>query len=449
MPRLNLTAESVNALRLLDQGQVIYRDTKLQGFGVRVGTSAVAFFVEKRVDGRNVRHTLGQRGALTADQARKKAQVALGTMTSGVDLNAARKAARGARAAKSAAARLAEGHTLAALCDHYVDYLKRLGKQSATDARGIFEKWVKGSEFAALPARDFTPKHATALIRLAIEAGRIRTAAKLRSYLRAAFALAQGAETNAKAPAALVPFTIEVNPVASTAAISGANGARDVTLTELELGEVLRLLYAARQTAYDDALAAIELSVRLGGQRLAQVLRLTTADVETAAHRVTLLDGKGRRQTPRRHVLPLVDGAADLMAEILKHRRGANLFGEKDKPTSPDTVARKGVELMAQAQANVAKHHKSAAPRPKIEPRDLRRTAETMLAAMGISKDLRAQLQSHGLGGVQDRHYDRHDYMAEKRAALMAWNDHLQALMDRKAAATNVRKLSRAARTAA
>jgi hypothetical protein len=38
---------------------------------------------------------------------------------------------------------------------------------------------------------------------------------------------------------------------------------------------------------------------------------------------------------------------------------------------------------------------------------------------------LRAQLQSHGLGGVQDAHYDRHDYMLEKRRALEAWERRL------------------------
>jgi hypothetical protein len=49
---------------------------------------------------------------------------------------------------------------------------------------------------------------------------------------------------------------------------------------------------------------------------------------------------------------------------------------------------------------------------------DLRRTVETRLSALGVPLEVRAHLQSHGLGGVQARHYDRHDYMAEKRAAL-------------------------------
>jgi len=58
-----------------------------------------------------------------------------------------------------------------------------------------------------------------------------------------------------------------------------------------------------------------------------------------------------------------------------------------------------------------------------VEMRDLRRTCETMLAAMGVSSDVRAHLQSHGLGGVQTRHYDRHSTMDEKRKALELWEE--------------------------
>ena len=61
--------------------------------------------------------------------------------------------------------------------------------------------------------------------------------------------------------------------------------------------------------------------------------------------------------------------------------------------------------------------------------RDLRRTAETHMAALGISSDVRAQIQSHGLGGIQARHYDRHDYMPEKRAALALWVQRLKGVV--------------------
>ncbi len=64
--------------------------------------------------------------------------------------------------------------------------------------------------------------------------------------------------------------------------------------------------------------------------------------------------------------------------------------------------------------------------REPFQLRDIRRTCETRLAAMGVSKDVRAQLQSHGLGGIQGRHYDKHDYLAEKSAALAAWAKFLE-----------------------
>lgn len=442
MSRLHLTAESVNRLPLRGAGQAIYRDTSLPGFGVRVGTTAVAFFVEKRVDGRNVRHTIGLRGQLTAAQARERAQIALGRMTSGHDLNVQRRERREQIKAEQTARAEGAQRNVKALCDWYVKHQTALGKQSATDARGILARYVDGSAFASTPAREFTPKQATALIRSVVEDGKKRTAAKLRAYLRAAFALAQGAETNPQAPAALVLFGVEANPVASTAAIKNACGARDVTLTERELGEALKLLRQRRKERHDDALAAIELSLLLGGQRLAQVLRIEASDVDLRAGTVTLLDPKGRRETARRHVLPLTPAALDLIKATLKVRRADWLFGDKAARTSPDTVARKGVQLLAEAQANT---QRSGVERPKLEPRDLRRTAETMLAQMGISKDVRAQLLSHGLGGVQARHYDQHDYMTEKRAALTAWSSRLQALAAGKTAPSNVRRLARAA----
>jgi hypothetical protein len=57
----------------------------------------------------------------------------------------------------------------------------------------------------------------------------------------------------------------------------------------------------------------------------------------------------------------------------------------------------------------------------KIEGFKLKRIrsgVETLLAANGISREIRGHLQSHGLTGVQARHYDGHDYMPEKRKAL-------------------------------
>lgn len=68
--------------------------------------------------------------------------------------------------------------------------------------------------------------------------------------------------------------------------------------------------------------------------------------------------------------------------------------------------------------------------------RDIRRTCETMLTKIGVSKDLRAQLLSHGLSGVQDAHYDRHDYLDEKRSALLTWETYLGKIRGQEATRT-------------
>ena len=48
----------------------------------------------------------------------------------------------------------------------------------------------------------------------------------------------------------------------------------------------------------------------------------------------------------------------------------------------------------------------------------IRSGVETLLAANGVSREVRGHLQSHGLTGVQARHYDGHDCMPEKRQAV-------------------------------
>jgi hypothetical protein len=63
---------------------------------------------------------------------------------------------------------------------------------------------------------------------------------------------------------------------------------------------------------------------------------------------------------------------------------------------------------------------KEAAPAAiaAFQAKRIRSGVETALAAARISKDVRGRLQSHGITGVQDRHYDGHEYMDEKRHAL-------------------------------
>src|SRR4029077_3243895 len=95
----------------------------------------------------------------------------------------------------------------------------------------------------------------------------------------------------------------------------------------------------------------------------------------------------------------------------------------KDAPLRPETVT---TAASALAAALFAKPKSERVISARFQLRDIRRTCETELARMGVSKDVRAQIQSHGLGGIQGRHYDKYDYMTEKATALRAWAKYLE-----------------------
>ncbi len=334
----------------------------------------------------------------------------------------------------------------------YAAHLTAQGRASGADALAMFRRHVFDAwpTYADMRAVDLKRRDVTAILRTATEAGKGRTAGKLRSYIRAAYALALRAESDPTAPATFVAFGIEANP----AALSQYNRARDRTLTAGELGFYLRALEAAPVSEARDALL---LALLLGGQRPAQLLRATRADVDLHARTIRLLDPKGKRAQPRAHVLPLTDEAAAIVACRLelatvhvsrRQRQQARkegrelpapqaspwLFSADGKcPTRPETLCKMVRTLATAATADKALQ-KARASLGLFELRDVRRTCETMLAALGISRDVRAQIQSHGLGGIQQRHYDRHDYMREKAAALEQWGAYLAGLRDERVA---------------
>jgi integrase len=78
-----------------DRDQVFYRDDILKGFAVRVTSNGVkSFIVEKLVNGKVRRMTLGRYGELTVELARKEAQKLLGKIATGIDPIAEKKSVK-------------------------------------------------------------------------------------------------------------------------------------------------------------------------------------------------------------------------------------------------------------------------------------------------------------------------------------------------------------------
>lgn len=81
---VNLTKTVIDKTPLPQVGQLILRDAKLKGFGVRILPSGSRSFIfEKRVEGRVRRMTIGKYGELTCEQARKQATKLAGQLAMG------------------------------------------------------------------------------------------------------------------------------------------------------------------------------------------------------------------------------------------------------------------------------------------------------------------------------------------------------------------------------
>ena len=324
-----------------------------------------------------------------------------------------------AEAAAEAARRAEEErskYTLGNLMESYAGHLERQGKvKSAYDVRNTIKLHLTQAapELVALPAGQVSKALLAARIRAIREAGMERTAGKLRSFLFAAYALAQRAEGDSAAPSALIAFDIQTNPLTAIRAIPVRPGERTLSRQEL------RTLIGKLGVSLADQ--ALKLALYAGGQRVSQLLRAQVSDFDAESGILRLWDPKGRRLTPREHRLPLGPVATQLVKDLVARARQEQpealdppLFASGAKVMVVSTLTHRLMELSTELNG------------AKFDYRDLRRSVETEMASLGFSTDLRAQILSHGLSGVQSKHYDRHSYLDEKSAALAKWERHLE-----------------------
>lgn len=366
---------------------------------------------------------------MTLDEARKRAGELAQLHAGGVKDIAAYLHDEEMKAAREREARLAEERTQSAtlgrLLDTYVAHLEGLGKHlSAKDAGGLFRRHVEkgapeliGKRAAAIGRDDILQ-----MLRHAREKGLKRSVNKLRSYLMAAFNLPLLAQSDVDLALSVKDdFGLSANPVSATRPIRKFEVARDRVMTDEEIRGLWNALDGAKPFVRD----VVCLALILGGQRIGQLLRVSAADVDLVTGTIRLLDPKGRRSQPRVHLLPVPAEAKPIIERLIKQN-----------PKAPSIFSITGESVphladVSRAVSDIAAKLHGDRVGERFCLRDVRRTCETRLAALKVSKDVRAQLQSHGLGGVQDRHYDRHGYMDEKAEALRVWNDSLTKLLKR------------------
>ncbi|MBA0284484.1 integrase [Stenotrophomonas maltophilia] len=339
-------------------------------------------------------------------------------------------AAEAAAAERAKAEALAEstrrsGATLGALMMAYAQSLEDSGKVSAAATRASIKRHIEDPWPAlwARPASELELDDLLPILSRLVRAKKLREGGKIRSYLRAAYAAAIAAKQDAAAPDALRVLNVSRNPARDLATLDSGQP-RDRVLSVAELRAYWRRIEAlpGRQGAL------LRFHLLTGGQRIAQLMRLKWSDhdhdMDTGTGSVRLLDIKGRRRVPRVHLVPLLP----LMAADL-----ATLRGDDDNDDDDDNGAKPHLFSLTAGKAPATYDEFRGIMDPVVAsmvvageltspftPGDLRRTVETRLAALGLSEEVRGHLQSHGLSGVQKRHYNFFEYDAEKRAAVEA-----------------------------
>ncbi len=135
-----------------------------------------------------------------------------------------------------------------------------------------------------------------------------------------------------------------------------------------------------------------------------------------------------RVKNKRNHLIPL----SSLAVETIK--AAICLTSEDDEFLFPTRLNRNGPidrHALCSAMARFGKELDGTWQKDRPSPHDLRRTATTRLARMGITKEIRDRVLNH-TGSRHDpesRHYNLYEFQAEKRAALDRWAQEIAGLI--------------------
>jgi integrase len=159
------------------------------------------------------------------------------------------------------------------------------------------------------------------------------------------------------------------------------------------------------------------------GQRPGEVrqCRPTRLRLDGAEPTWTLLEEDTKNG--RRHHVPLSRLAVELFsAAVALGAGGEFIFADPERPGEPI-----GKAVLPTAQRGLFHKHL-----PQLEPatvHDLRRTAATGMRRIGVAPHVVSQVLNHARPDVTGKHYDFHEGLPERRAALELWAGHIQALV--------------------
>lgn len=385
---------SESAIRKLEPRPAAYRvmdGGELRGFGVRVTPAGdKAYFLRYSVAGKTHWHPLGHWPHTPLSAARQKARTVLSRLDQGLPLVDVP----------------VPSASLESLLSAWLEHQQANDRRRLSDVERMIRVNLPPA-ILAMPAKEVTSEHIRAALAAVHHRGARVMANRLRARLHALFQYGLKADHDPRRLSDPVLFGITVNPVSAIPRDAGAESARDRVLAWDEIRAVWHsddLGWLARQ------------GVRLlltTGQRVNEVCQAAWAEFDMQAAVWTLPAARSKNHFA--HMIPLSPLALELLSELREVYPGDWLFPARNAPGA------------ARCWGNTALAHAvlrwQAGVIAAWRPQDLRRTVKTHAVAAGIGRDILDKVQNHARQDVASRHYDRHDYLTEKRAALDLWAD--------------------------
>ena len=415
---------TVNLLKSLKPTGKAYRkmDAGNAGFGVKVSPKGEISFIfrYKAADGRDVPMILGYYPDTSLSAARDIWRQWRAVYDSGRDPKVVQAEQLAHEEAQRKAAELARKQaamqgSLGQLCAAYVDDLKTSGKRSWREVERAFEKDVLTVIPTVTKARDVTPERVREALAIIIQRDAMIMANRVRAYLSAAFKFGIEWDNDPKRHFETLRFGISANPVRDVPKPSKHIQVGERALSAVEVQQLWQALDDCK--LHPSTVAVIRLLLALGGQRVEEILRLHADDVDMQNQLVTFR----RTKNGRDHIIPFGGIAMPLLADRLQVASKGLLFSK---------VKGNADEVMEYHRVSRAIHRLcERSAMPMFTPRDIRRTVKTLMGFCGIRKEDRDRFQNHAMNDVSSKHYDRYDYLAEKRQVMAVWDTYLKSIL--------------------
>jgi integrase len=361
-----------------------------------------------RVAGRRVRETLGTTAILPkVEDARNLARASMQKAQAGTHPVEERQE----RAAAAAARRL---DTLDRAMDHYfaVYAVQRMRPASFAEIRRTLERDVK-PVLGSKPLPDITRRHVRELLEAIVDRGARSHANHVLSYLRAMLNWAVGNDL------------IEANPT-SGLQMPTPKVERDRALGD---GEIRLFWIACERIGWP--FGPLFQLLLLTAQRRDELAEANWGEIDIDNALWTL--PRQRAKNDQAHIVHLPPTAVEILHQLPTIGNREFVFTTTSKsPVSGFTRARQRLmSVMADLRGEQIEH---------FTIHDIRRTAATGMAGLGIAPHVVDRILNHSTGKISGvaRIYNRHEYLAERKIALEAWARHVVGLVT-----LNVIQLSR------